>query len=145
MSDFNSLLPRKNIFDLFYQEDTQGNDVLCTADGSYYTGLVFEALPGGYVTTEYAVKEGIKDGVEKVLYGDGSVECLAHYRHGLLHGEVTYFYGDGTPKEKSIFEYGILLEGFEWDELGNLLNHTQLASDSARFEKVMRLRKHYKW
>lgn len=145
MNDFNSLLPRENIFDLVYQEDSQGNDVLCTADGSHYTGLVFESLPSGFVTTEYAVKNGIKDGVEKSFYGDGSVEYLAHYRHGLLHGDVTYFYGDGTPKEKSIFEYNILLEGFEWDEAGNLLKHTQLDTTSARFEKVMRLRKNYKW
>jgi len=145
LNDFPTPLNRQNIFDLIYQADPQGNDVLCTTDGSRYTGIVFEALSSGYVTAEYEIKNGIKDGIEKEFYGDGSVECLAHFRQGLLHGEVTYFYGDGIPKEKSVFEYGIWLEGFEWDESGNLINHNRLDPVSARFEKVRKLREQYNW
>ena len=145
MSELNPPALRQNSRNLLYQEDMQGNAVLCTTDGARYTGLVFEALPGGFVTTEYELKDGIKDGVEKAFYGDGSVECLAHYRHGLLHGEVIYFHGEDVPKEKLVFAYGILLEVFEWDELGNLLSHNQLDPTSARFTKVVKLRERYNW
>ncbi|RZJ90227.1 MAG: hypothetical protein EOO60_09185 [Hymenobacter sp.] len=136
---------RENIAVLTYQEDAQGNDRLCAVDGTPYTGMVYEALAHGYVTTEYEVKDGLKDGMEREFYSDGSVEHVVPYRYGLLHGEVIYYYSDGTPKEKSVFEYGILLEEFEWDEFGNLINHRLVPVDSAAFQKVVRLRKNYPW
>jgi antitoxin component YwqK of YwqJK toxin-antitoxin module len=138
------VLERTSIFDLHYQQNADDH-FLCNADGSHYTGIVYEALANGYVTTEYEVKDGLKDGVEKEFYSDGVVEHLVHYRHGLLHGDVIYYYGDGTPKEKSVFEYDILLEEFEWDESGNLVNHTTIPVDDAKFQKAVRLRSKYTW
>jgi antitoxin component YwqK of YwqJK toxin-antitoxin module len=128
------MLNTKNILDLHYQQDAQGATLLCTADGPY-TGVVLETLPSGYITTAYEVKDGLKDGVEKEFFSADEVEHVAHYRKGFLHGEVVYYYPEGGPKEKSVFEYGICLEEFQWDETGKLTHHQVL--ELPKYQQVM--------
>ena len=115
-----------NILDLYYQDDAQGSSLLRTPNGEPYTGLVVETLPSGYVTAEYEVKDGLKDGLEKEFYAPDEPAQEAHYRRGLLHGDVTFYYPEGGPREKSVFAYGICLEEFQWDEAGQLIHHQVL-------------------
>lgn len=136
---------RRNIFDLTYVEDAKGNDILCYPDGSPYTGVVFEALPSGSLTAEYEVKEGLKDGVDKEYYSEGYPESITHYHQGHLHGEVIYYYPGGAQKERSIFEYGICTEEFEWDEAGKLLHHSAIGEDDENCKLLEKLRAKYQW
>jgi antitoxin component YwqK of YwqJK toxin-antitoxin module len=136
---------RKNIFDLRYLEDAQGNDLLCYPNGFPYTGVVFEALPSGSLTAEFEVKDGLKHGVDTEYYSEGYPESISHYREGWLHGEVTYYYPGGGPKEKSVFEYEILTEQFQWDEAGNLLHHRAFGENDENFKLLERMRRKYQW
>ena len=131
---------RRNIFHLRYGSDVNGYEVLCNDDGTLFTGLVYEALPSGSLTAEYEVKDGLKDGVDKEYYAEGVLECLSHYRKGELHGDVVYYYPNGTMKEKSVFEYGICTEEFVWDEDGKLVHHSVLAPDNFQFTVLERRR-----
>jgi hypothetical protein len=133
-------MTRQDIGALTYRKAPQGHDLLCLADGSPYTGLVYEALANGYVTTEYEVKNGLKDGVEQEFYAADHVAHVAHYWQGLLHGEVRYYYPEGGVREKSVFAYGICLEEFEWDETGALTHHQVL--DLPAYQHV--LLQHYR-
>jgi len=145
MSKNNLATERKNIFDLIYAEDADGNDLVCYPDGSPYTGIVFEALPSGSITTEYEVKDGLKDGVEKEYYSEGKLESITHYRKGYLHGEVIYYYPEGTQKEKSVFEYGLRREVFEWDEAGILTRHSAISETDNNYKLIEKLRAKYNW
>lgn len=145
MAEKMSLADRKNIFDLTYRADAQGNDLLCWPDGLPYTGVVFEALPSGSLTAEYEVREGLKHGVDTEYYSEGFPESISHYRQGHLHGEVTYYYPGGGPKERSVFEYGLLTGEFAWDEAGHLLHHRAIGENDANFKLLERLRKTYNW
>ena len=141
-------LERRDIFNLTYQLDENGNDILCYPDGRRYSGIVFEALPSGSLTAEYEVKNGIKDGVEIEYYKEGYPECQAHYREGLLHGDVTYYYASETPnlpKEKSVFEYDICTEEFAWAEDGTLLHHAVRELENFQRTVLDRCRKQYQW
>jgi antitoxin component YwqK of YwqJK toxin-antitoxin module len=124
-----------NIQNLCYQEDAQGRSLLRTPTGEPYTGLVVETLPSGCVTAEYEVKNGLKDGLEKEFYAPDEPAQEAHYRRGLLHGDVTLYHPEGGPKEKSVFAHGICLEEFQWDEAGQLMHHQVLKL--ASYQQVM--------
>lgn len=145
MSKNNLATERKNIFDLIYAEDADGNDLVCYPDGSPYTGIVFEALPSGSITTEYEVKDGLKDGVEKEYYSEGQPESITHYRKGYLHGDVIYYYPDGNKKEKSVFEYGLRREVSEWDEAGTLTRHSAINETDGNYKLLEKLRAKYNW
>lgn len=141
----NASADRRSIADLTYREDARGEDLLCYPDGRAYTGIVFEALPSGSLTAEYEVKNGLKDGIEKEYYSEGCIESITHYREGHWHGEVVYYYPEGAPKEKSVFEYGILTEEFQWDAAGNLVHHRVFGENDANFKLLERLRREYRW
>jgi antitoxin component YwqK of YwqJK toxin-antitoxin module len=128
------MIDKKNVLDLRYQEDDEGNTRLYDA-GAPYTGVVIESLPSGYITATYEVKDGLKDGVEKEFYSATEVEHVAHYWKGFLHGDVIYYYPEGGLKEKSVFEYGICLEEFQWDETGQLTHHQVL--ELPKYQQVM--------
>ena len=139
------LAARKNIAELTYVGDARGCDRLCYPGGGAYTGMVFEALPSGSLTAEYEVRDGLRHGADKQYYSEGCPESVAHYRQGFLHGEVVYFYPEGTPKEKSVFEYDILTEEFQWDEAGNLLHHRAIEATDSSFGLLERRRQEYRW
>ena len=136
---------RMNIFDLKYVEDEKGNELVCYPNGFPYTGVVFEALPSGSLTAEYEVKNGLKNGAEKEYYSQGNPESITHYRQGYLHGDVIYYYPEGAPKEKSVFEYGLRREVFEWDEIGNLIRHSAIGEDDENYKLLEKLRAKYQW
>jgi hypothetical protein len=114
---------KKNIADLIYQTQASGEDILCNPTGEPYTGVVYEALPSGSLTAEYEVKNGRRDGITQEYYSAGYIERLANYKDGYLHGDTIYYFPDGPPREKSVFEYEILKEEFSWDEAENLIHH----------------------
>lgn len=134
-----SYATRKNILDLAYHTLESGEDIICSLRGEPYTGVVYEALPSGSLTAQYEVQHGRKNGVSQEYYAAGYLECLSHYQEGYLHGEVTYFYPEGTPREKSIFEYELCTEEFSWDEAGNLTHHQLLPLQD--FEKAVLARR----
>ena len=134
---------RRNIFDLHYRADSAGNDVLCAPDGSPYAGIVYEALPSGFVTLEYEVENGLKDGAEREFYSDGSVATITHYRQGWLHGDVVYYSADGIPQEKSVFAYEVLLEEFAWNEAGVLMHHRAFELSEGHRRLIERLNARY--
>lgn len=123
------LMERKGIYDLRFVQEVDGNTVFYTADGMLFTGIVEEGKPHEFANTEYEVRDGMKDGVQTEFYSPGIVECISHYSKGMLHGDTTYYYGTGIPKEKSVFEYDICLEEFIWNEDGILTHHQLLELD----------------
>lgn len=118
-----------------YQVDAGGNIFLDVATGTPYTGLVTESLSSGELLATCEVRNGLREGVEKEFYAVNEVRHVAHYRKGLLHGDVLYYYPKGGLKEKSIFAYGICLEEFQWDEAGQLTHHQVL--ELAPYQQVI--------
>jgi antitoxin component YwqK of YwqJK toxin-antitoxin module len=145
MSENNLITERKSISDLMYAEDEHGNDLVCYLDSSPYTGIVFEALSSGSVTTEYEVKDGLKDGAEIEYYSKEQPASITHYRKGYLHGDVIYYYPDGSQKERSVFEYGLRREVSEWDENGNLTHHSSISEADENYKLIEKLRAKYNW
>ena len=136
---------RMDINELHYHQDDNGNEVLCAPNSVPFTGVVYEALSSGSLTAEYELKKGLKDGIEKDYYSEGVLERLAHYREGQLHGAVIYYYPNGQPKEKSVFEYDICIEEFEWDENGVLTHHEVLELEKFQRTILERLRRENGW
>jgi hypothetical protein len=133
---------KKNILDLIYRTQASGEDILCEPTGEPYTGVVYEALPSGSLTAEYEVKNGRRDGITQEYYSAGYLECLANYKDGYLHGNIIYYYPDGPPREKSVFEYEILKEAFSWDEEGNLTHHRVIPIQDYEI-RLAKMRKKY--
>jgi antitoxin component YwqK of YwqJK toxin-antitoxin module len=140
-----SVTRRFNITELRYCEKATGSELLCTSEGAPFTGTVYEALPSGSMTAEYEIKEGLKNGLEKNYYSEGIIEQTAYYREGQLHGDVIYYYSDGLPKEKSVFEYDICIEEFEWSENGELIHHKLVALEKFQYAMLERLRREKRW
>jgi antitoxin component YwqK of YwqJK toxin-antitoxin module len=134
-----------NITELHYHENPNGSETLCTSNDVPFTGTVYETLPSGSITAEFEVKEGLKYGIEKDYYSEGVIERIAHYREGQLHGDVIYYYPNGIQKEKSVFEYDICTEEFEWDENGVLIHHEVLELEQFQRTMLARLRQQERW
>jgi antitoxin component YwqK of YwqJK toxin-antitoxin module len=97
-------------------------------DGLYYlNGLPFTGtmvfLSGtGQERGESEYKNGLRWGLTKDIYPDGSPMVEATYFKGALHGRAREWHRGGQLAEDGEYEYGIALWKKRWNEAG-LLEH----------------------
>ncbi|WP_367867227.1 toxin-antitoxin system YwqK family antitoxin [Pedobacter sp. WC2423] len=109
-------------------------------EGDKLTGFVFENWTDtDILKTEYEVKNGLQDGLEKCYYQDGKLESQIEYKKGREHGEARYYDENGELIEKIIFEYGIGIS-YEIYENGILSNREDIEEDSAEYRNLLRFR-----
>lgn len=72
---------------------------------SYTNGNIYsETIYGDFVSK-------VKDGAHKVYFESGTPKVIAHYKMGVLHGELETYFSNGQLRRKDRYEDGNLLEG----------------------------------
>lgn len=64
-------------------------------DGIPYTGTLLEYNGEGELVSEFALTDGIRNGVSRFYRSGGKLEREAEYRNGIYHGFVKVYYENG--------------------------------------------------
>ncbi|HEX7657936.1 MAG TPA: hypothetical protein VF444_00545 [Pseudonocardiaceae bacterium] len=93
-----------------------------TYRGQLYTGEAIEYGPDGHRIALTNFTDGVKDGIEKEWYPDGSPLMEGMSKHGSAVGEWRQWFPDGRLKQLNVFDdKGRHLSRKIWDENGNLI------------------------
>jgi antitoxin component YwqK of YwqJK toxin-antitoxin module len=90
-------------------------------NGELYTGTVFELLHGK-IHAEIDYVDGIREGMSRLYYPDGTLESEESFRDGLGHGRQRYWYPNGQLKEEMFVDMGVMTSTRKWAEDGTLLD-----------------------
>ena len=106
-----------------------------------FTGTAYELSPTGQLIGEACFVSGVQEGPTKDFFPNGQLASEDRYQHGSKHGECWRWYASGQPRERAVYEYSILLEAEEWDELqAASCGSTAWTSQSPQFRTLELLR-----
>jgi antitoxin component YwqK of YwqJK toxin-antitoxin module len=110
-----------------------GQDEIFYYNSQKYNGIIFENFNGN-IASEFEIKNGVKNGIEKVYFENGNTENISEYKNGLLHGLTKNYYENGKLEEEAIFEFGICLSHKLYDENGNIKEEFTLNKNSSDYK-----------
>ncbi len=127
----------------FDELEDPGRGQLLRADQSPFTGIAFELSGSGELVCEVSYVDGIREGITKEYFPNGSVESQDAYSNGSKHGDCWRWDGAGRKRLREVYEHSILVEAQEWDAQGSLVRTYRLAADTPQFHTLELMRKAY--
>jgi len=108
-------------------------------NGKPYTGTVYEEFQGR-IDLEYEVVNGIKQGLEKEYYPDGTIQSISQYVGNVLDGPLINYYESGAVEEKAMFEKGVCIQSTSYDQLGRVTEEHTISEQSTEYPWLTYLR-----
>ena len=84
----------------------------------YLNGLSTYWDENGKLQERIYFKNGIKNGMDKVYYGNRTIKYLLNYKNGKLDGRMDIYTDDGKLKGRHFYHSGVLQSGFCVDDKG---------------------------
>lgn len=103
-----------------------------------YCGSIFEMF-NDYIASEFEVKDGLKNGIEKVYFNDGNIESISEYKNGLLDGVTKNYYETGELQEESFFEFGICVSHKIYSKDGRIQEEYAINSNSSELVTLKKI------
>lgn len=103
-------------------------------EGKPIEGVVYERYENGHVQYYAYYKNGIANGISIEFYESGSLKSKCIMDRGTVNGEKIIWFEDGKIKSRKNCKYGLIIEDYEWDEDGNLINEKK---DLTEGEKII--------
>src|SRR5690606_17963731 len=120
------MMKRANFEDLVLDEATNQQ----TLDEEPFTGIVFELFDNGAVIYEAIFVDGRENGVRKEGNEDGKLLSETAIRNGLREGIHKEYYTNGSIKKSSTYECGFCTWSIEYDLAGRVVKEYQLTPDN---------------
>ena len=117
------------------------DDYSYTLRGVPFTGLARECDKQGRLVAEMSFKNGIQDGVSTQYFPSGRVRFEKSYRSNTLHGESREWFENGSLKQRTVHEFGFVLESDEWDEAGAQVKSFRLTEADPQYKLLASRRK----
>ena len=138
--------------DLFIADDIQTGEDIYYEDESLtipYTGVIVDYFKGK-LSWECEIKNGFKEGIEKVYYDDtGELAAVNEVSKNTLNGISTEYYKSGKIMHKSIVLGNAHIDTISYDEEGNIIERVSISKDNPPpgiyldWEKIEEFRKKY--
>lgn len=106
-------------------------------NGEKFTGIIYWQV-NDFVGSEFQVKNGVKDGLEKEFLANGIISSEINYEEGQEEGIGKYFYESGKLKDRIYFEMGSIVWSETYDETGNLLERDEIDKNSFEYKSLQR-------
>ena len=118
------------------------DDYSYTHNGVRFSGVGYELDASGRLICEITFVNGVQVGPRREWYPSGRKKAEDNiHRGGGLHGLSFEWYESGQLKQKTIAEFGIVLERDEWDEAGNLLESIRLSESDPNYRLLEKERR----
>lgn len=97
--------PRVDMDTLDYTDQLE-----CVLDGRPFTGVAVEYGRNGVIITESSFRNGFKDGVTRLYYGNGQQESEEWYRYGVSRDTARFWSPEGVlTAERDYGEQGLVI------------------------------------
>ncbi|MBN1056053.1 hypothetical protein DVW05_11940 [Clostridium botulinum] len=109
--------------------------------GKPIDGIIYEKNEDGHVGYYKNYKNGIPNGESVEFYASGRLRSKCIMNRGTIDGEKIAWYENGKIKSKKNCKYGLVIECYEWDEEGNLINKKKNLTEGEKkiFDKCEKL------
>ena len=109
--------------------------------GKPISGIIYEKNEDGHVGYYTYYKNGIPNGESVEFYPSGCLRSKCIMDRGTINGEKIEWYENGKIKSRKNCKYGLVIESYEWDEDGNLINKKMNLTEGEKkiFEKFEKL------
>ncbi|HET6251366.1 MAG TPA: hypothetical protein VFE47_27020 [Tepidisphaeraceae bacterium] len=127
-------------------ERVELKELLDEADGTYsfrgrpFSGVAFDLLPSGSLWSEITFVEGHQEGLARTWYENGQLKSEGIFLGATLHGPSKEWFASGRLKNMSLCEFGICVEGREWDEDGKLVKDFHLDPSDYNYAALLEQR-----
>jgi antitoxin component YwqK of YwqJK toxin-antitoxin module len=108
-------------------------------DSKKYNGIIFEYF-NDRIASEFEIKNGIKNGIEKIYFENGNIESISEYKNGLLHGLTKNYYETGELQEDSFFEFGICVSHKIYNKNGTIEEKYVLEKNNSDYKILERIK-----
>ncbi len=109
--------------------------------GEYGQQVFDKPMEDGHVGYYKNYKNGIPNGESVEFYASGRLRSKCIMNRGTIDGEKIAWYENGKIKSKKNCKYGLVIECYEWDEEGNLINKKKNLTEGEKkiFDKCEKL------
>lgn len=113
---------------------------LNTLDGKPFSGIVYEKRnDGGW--DEVTMVNGIQSGITREWYPTGILKVEKHMENNYVHGMKWEWNNKGEMISEEVFEFGILVRRFEFDNHNRKIEVFEISSKDPHFKNLEGLRK----
>src|SRR5258708_32491247 len=92
------------------------DDYSFTRGGVPFTGTACEYDKQGKLVAEMAFRDGMKNGISTQYFPSGGLRFEKSYCDNTLQGEGREWFENGKLKQRTLHEFGFLVENDEWDD-----------------------------
>jgi antitoxin component YwqK of YwqJK toxin-antitoxin module len=130
---------RINIIDVEFNDDYS-----YSYRGKAFSGVACEYDDNSKLIAELTFENGIQEGVSRWFFSSGQKRSEKCYHFNTLHGEGREWFEDGNLRERTLHEFGVLIEKDTWDADSNSISTFRIAETDQAYATLQKLRK-AKW
>lgn len=108
-----------------------------------FTGVGFARWDDGKLEVEIEYRDGMRWGISKEWFHEGSLASEAGWAWDLLHGVSREWHENGQLASEEVFEYGTLLSGNWWDKNGKLVKKFVIRKNAAALRRAKELKAYF--